>query len=129
MSLAAIARISSMRSNWQDRNFQGDLIEFRCSFAKSVLDWGYARECVSNLRIVAHSKRLKPDLSKHYRCGPELWFGVVSGFDPSGELDSTTHLDMDDVCCRMWRDRFVRLALTSLVRADAGSGVESVLVA
>ena len=60
--------------------------------------------------------------------------GVVGGCDPNGELDSTTHPDMDDACCRMWRDRFVRLAstslaLTSLVRADAGSGVESVLVA
>ena len=55
--------------------------------------------------------------------------GVVGGCDPNGELDSTTNLDMDNVCCCMGRDRIVRLASASLVRADAGSGVESVLVA
>lgn len=54
---------------------------------------------------------------------------VVGGCDPNGDLDSTTNLDMDNACCRMARDRFVRLALASLVRADSGSGVESVLVA
>lgn len=60
--------------------------------------------------------------------------GVVGGCDPNGELDSTTNLDLGNVCCRMGRDRFVRLALpslasTSVVRADAGSRVESVLIA
>ena len=60
--------------------------------------------------------------------------GVAGKRDPNGELHATTYVDMDDACCRMERDRFVRLASTSvasasLVRADAGSGVEFVLVA
>ena len=60
--------------------------------------------------------------------------GAAGKHAPDGELDSTTNLDMDNACCRMGRDRFVRVASrslvsASLVRADEGSGVESVLVA